>query len=285
MTSDNELHDHDLGLAFDLSTLVQRRQALKIFGGAGLLALAGCGSSKLAAKASAGSSTTGATSATTAEATATSVASAVNTVIPEETAGPYPGDGSNGVNVLSQSGIVRGDIASSFGTSTTVAKGLATTIKLKIVNASNGKAMAGAAVYVWHADINGNYSMYSQAVKAENYLRGVQETDANGDVTFKTIYPGCYDGRWPHVHFEVYPSLAKATASGSKIATSQLALPDDTCKLVYATEGYAKSVTNLAKTSLKTDNVFSDGATAETPVASGSVTTGIALNLTVAVKG
>jgi protocatechuate 3,4-dioxygenase beta subunit len=284
MTSDNELHDR--GLEFDLSTLVQRRQALKIFGGAGLLALASCGSSKLVAKASSASSPVDATVATTTKAAAsTSVASAVNTVIPEETAGPYPGDGSNGVNVLSQSGIVRSDIASSFGTSTTAAKGLATTIKLKIVNLSTGKAMAGASVYVWHADINGNYSMYSQAVKAENYLRGVQEADANGDVTFKTIYPGCYDGRWPHVHFEVYPALAKATASGNKIATSQLALPEDTCRLVYATDGYAKSVTNLAHISLKTDNVFSDGATAETPIASGSTTDGITLSLTVAVRG
>ena len=52
----------------------------------------------------------------------------------------------------------------------------------------------------------------------------------------------CYDGRWPHIHFEVYPSLAKATNSANKIATSQMALPEDTAKAVYATAGYEQSV-------------------------------------------
>ena len=51
-------------------------------------------------------------------------------VIPEETAGPFPGDGSNGPDVLSQSGVVRKDIRSSFGSSTTVAEGVPLTIQL-----------------------------------------------------------------------------------------------------------------------------------------------------------
>ena len=144
--------------------------------------------------------------------------------------------------------------------------------------------MGGAAVYLWHCDIDGNYSLYSQAVTKENYLRGVQETDANGTVSFTTIFPACYAGRWPHIHFEVYPSLAKATASTSKIATSQLALPEATCKTVYATSGYSKSVSNLSQVSLKTDNVFSDGADRETPTVTGSVADGYAFSLTVPVK-
>jgi len=314
---DTEIHDHDRGLAFDLSTLMQRRQALRFFAGAGLVALAGCGSSKLSSSASttgatAGSTTTGASTsassaaATTAATTATTKATTATTAtpattattattasgtatdtataIPEETAGPYPGDGSNGVNVLSQSGIVRSDIRSSFGSSTTVAAGVPTVVKLTIVTAGTGKALAGAAVYLWHCDINGNYSLYSQAVTKENYLRGVQETDANGTVSFTTIFPACYSGRWPHIHFEVYPSLAKATASTSKIATSQLALPEATCKTVYATSGYSKSVSNLSQVSLKTDNVFSDGADRETPTVTGSVADGYVFSLTVPVK-
>src|SRR5262245_33798282 len=45
-------------------------------------------------------------------------------LIPSETAGPYPGDGTNGPNVLTQSGIVRSDIRASFGSAgTTVAPG------------------------------------------------------------------------------------------------------------------------------------------------------------------
>ena len=53
---------------------------------------------------------------------------------------------------------------------------------------------------------------YSSRVTNENYLRGVQESDVDGVLRFETIFPGCYPGRWPHIHFEVYPSLADATS-------------------------------------------------------------------------
>jgi protocatechuate 3,4-dioxygenase beta subunit len=46
--------------------------------------------------------------------------------------------------------------------------------------------MAGAAVYIWHCDRDGNYSLYSQAVTTENYLRGVQAADSNGVVAGRT---------------------------------------------------------------------------------------------------
>jgi protocatechuate 3,4-dioxygenase beta subunit len=180
---------------------------------------------------------------------------------------------------------VRSDIRSSFGSASGVATGVPLTINLTLLNISNGcAALAGAAVYLWHCDINGSYSMYSTATKNENYLRGVQETDSSGKVSFKTIFPAAYSGRWPHVHFEVYPSLAKATASTNKIATSQLALPEDVCKTVYATSGYSQSVTNLARTSLKTDNVFSDGHATQLAGVTGSVSAGYAANLSVPVS-
>ncbi len=99
----------------------------------------------------------------------------------------------------------------------------------------------------------------------ENYLRGVQEADADGEVTFTTIFPACYSGRWPHIHFEVYPSLAKATNSANKIATSQIALPEDACNAVYATAGYEQSVQNMSQVSLDSDNVFSDGYDLQLP--------------------
>ena len=150
--------------------------------------------------------------------------------------------------------------------------------------AGTGKPLAGAAVYTWRCDINGNYSMYSQATIKENYLRGVQQTDGDGKVTFTTVFPGCYPGRWPHMHFEVYPSVAKATTASGKLATSQLALPEATCKEVYATSSYSASAKNLTQVSLKTDNVFSDGADRETPTATGSATSGYTLALTVPVK-
>ena len=100
---------------------------------------------------------------------------------------------------------------------------------------------------MWHCDRDGAYSLYSNGVTTENYLRGVQAADSNGVVTFTSIFPACYSGRWPHIHFEVYPSLAKATDQANKIATSQIALPKDACDTVYATDGYSQSVTNLAR--------------------------------------
>ena len=131
--------------------------------------------------------------------------------------------------MLNQSGVVRKDIRSSFGSSTTVAQGVPLAIELTIQDAASCKALAGAAVYLWHCDRDGNYSLYSQAAASENYLRGVQAADANGLVTFQSIFPACYSGRWPHIHFEVYPSLEMATDEANKVATSQIALPKDAC--------------------------------------------------------
>ena len=102
-------------------------------------------------------------------------------------------------------------------------------------------------MYLWHCDRPGRYSLYSSGVTNQNYLRGVQEADASGRVTFTTVFPGCYAGRWPHIHFEVFPSLSAATNVGNKVATSQIALPKDACDAVYATSGYESSVRNLAQ--------------------------------------
>jgi protocatechuate 3,4-dioxygenase beta subunit len=258
---------------------------LGLLGGFGAAVVAaGCGDD--GATTAAPTTTTGTSTTTTAGATSTTTAAAVTscTKIPAETAGPYPGDGTNGPNVLTQSGVVRSDIRSSIGTAKGVATGVPLTIKLNVVDSKNGcKALAGAAVYLWHCDMNGLYSMYSQGATAENYLRGVQATDANGSATFVSIFPAAYSGRWPHIHFEVFPSLASATNGQNKTLVSQLALPDDVCKAVFATTGYSQSVTNHARTSLKNDNVFSDGVTLQTPTVTGSTTAGYVATLLVAV--
>jgi protocatechuate 3,4-dioxygenase beta subunit len=203
--------------------------------------------------------------------------------IPEETAGPYPGDGSNGPTVLSSSGVVRSDIRSSFAGLNGTADGVPLTVVLTIVSASTCSPLAGRAVYLWHCDRPGRYSLYSAGVTNQNYLRGVQEADANGRVTFTSIYPGCYAGRWPHIHFEVFPSLSAATSVSNKVATSQIALPKATSDLVYATTGYQASVTNLSQVSLASDSVFRDGSALELATVSGSVESGLTATLSVAV--
>lgn len=263
------------------TTARSRRDVLGLLGGLGAVVLvAGCGSDN---SKRAGTSTSKA-STTTSGADTSAGPVARCSQIPEETAGPFPGDGTIAPNVLTQDGIVRSEITSSFGSASGVADGIPLTIKLTVVDSSKGcAALPGAAVYVWHCNRDGEYSMYTQGVTKENYLRGVQPSDANGVVSFTSIFPGAYSGRWPHIHFEVFPSLTKATDGANATAVSQLALPGAICRAVYATDGYSQSVRNLAQTSLKTDMVFSDGASLQTPTITGDTTSGYTAALVVGV--
>jgi len=178
---------------------------------------------------------------------------------------------------------VRSDIRSSFAGLSGTAAGVLLNIELTIVSAASCSPLAGYAVYLWHCDRAGNYSLYSSGVTNQNYLRGVQAAGADGKVKFTSTYPGCYSGRWPHIHFELYQSLSAATAVRNKIATSQIALPKTASDLVYATSGYSASVANLSRISLASDMVFSDGASLELATAAGDVSNGMTAALTVAV--
>jgi protocatechuate 3,4-dioxygenase beta subunit len=126
--------------------------------------------------------------------------------------------------------------------------------------------------------------MYSSGITGENFLRGVQEADSQGVVTFQTIFPGCYDGRMPHVHFEVYPTLAKASSAANRVKTSQFAFPTATLNEAYASSGYATSVANLSRISYATDNVFSDGTALQMASVTGNATQGYVATLTVGVS-
>jgi protocatechuate 3,4-dioxygenase beta subunit len=205
------------------------------------------------------------------------------TRIPEETAGPFPGEGSNGPNALNQIGVVRSDIRSSFAGLSGTADGVPLVIALTLVSASTCAPLANRAVYVWQCDRLGRYSLYSPGVTNQNYLRGVQQTDAGGRVMFTSIFPACYAGRWPHIHFEVFGSLPAASNAANKTVTSQIALPKATCDLVYATPGYEQSITNLSQVSLASDTVFSDGSALQLATITGTVATGLTASLTVAV--
>ena len=272
-------HDHDDygGLQRDLRATGQAMDRRSLFrlaaglgAGFGALQLVGCSSSPTSPSSTTTTTTTGTSAVCTSK-------------IPSETEGPFPGDGSNGPNALGQAGVVRTDIRSSFAGLSGTADGVPLTIALTIVSASTCAPLAGRAVYLWHCDRLGRYSLYSSGVTNQNYLRGTQESNASGIVTFSSIYPGCYSGRWPHIHFEVYPSLAAATSVANKIATSQIALPKATNDVVYATAGYEASIANQAQVTLASDNVFSDGATLELATITGSVSGGLTATLTVAV--
>ncbi|MHA2787828.1 intradiol ring-cleavage dioxygenase [Corynebacterium sp. S7] len=259
----------DQGLGFDLGTVFSRRKMLGFIGigGAGV-ALAACTPSGSTA------ASTAATSAATSAASATSQAAANLTEMKSETQGPYPGDGSNGPDVLEISGVERSDITKSIDTDT-VAEGVPLSLTMTILDMSNNnQPMAGAAVYIWHCDAEGRYSMYDSALQNETYLRGVQVADKYGQVTFNTIFPGCYAGRWVHIHFEVFPDRDSITDSTNNILTSQIALDQASATSVYALDGYGNSMTNLNNISLESDNVFSDGWDQQMATITGDATKG-----------
>ena len=233
------MSDHvDGGMTHDLPRLLSRRRALTLLGGSGLALLVGC------------SDGTG------------------NGAVPPEAVGPFPADGSNGPNVLARSGVVRRDIRTSIGDARGTAEGLPMTVRLRVL--SGDAPLAGAAVYLWQCDRNGDYSLYSPAAADQNYLRGVQVAGPDGRLEFLSVFPGCYPGRWPHLHVEVYPSVQEATASGRPLRTTQLALPQEACESAYAADGYASSVRHLAEVSLDRDVAFADGYDRQLLAMSGS---------------
>jgi protocatechuate 3,4-dioxygenase beta subunit len=280
------MDDHDKGLAHDLDTLGRRRVLLGSAGlaAATLLTAWGCGGGSDTASdtsSSSGSSGSGGSSGSSGS-TATCAVSA------EETQGPYPADGSNTINgtvsnALALTGIVRSDITTSFGNMSGTAGGVPVTLELTLVNTNSScAALDGYAIYVWHCSREGVYSLYGAT--DQNWLRGVQPTNASGVATFTTIFPGCYSGRMPHIHIEVYRSETTATSYTNKLKTTQLAFPTDVCTTVYTTaSGYTSSETNFTQMSFATDNVFSDGTSTEMATVTGSVTDGYTVALQVGV--
>lgn len=247
------------------AAIARRRIALGTlgsFGALGLAGLLGCGGGS---DGSSGTTDSGGGTDTSGGSGTGTGTSQTCSVVPEETAGPYPADGSSAsnasYNVLALSGIVREDIRKSIGASGNV-DGVPLSISITLTGTRSGcAALAGYAVYLWHCSQEGNYSVYTERSIAANYLRGVQVTDAGGTVTFTTVVPGCYAGRMPHMHLEIYPSLALATTASNSVKTTQLAFPTATLAAIYAAHpGYSASERNLASMSFATDNVFSDGS-------------------------
>ncbi|HEY2682378.1 MAG TPA: hypothetical protein VGI93_02615 [Steroidobacteraceae bacterium] len=265
------------------SRFEERRRLLgSLLGGGAAVLLGACGGS------SGGDAVSDSSTSST---TSTTGASTACIADPSETNGPYPSDGTNTVNgavsnVLLESGVVRSDIRSSFGASTTVASGVPLTLTITLENTNNSCGpLSGYAIYVWHCDRDGEYSLYGADILNENYLRGVQVTDSGGSVTFASIFPACYSGRYPHIHVEVYESLSTATGGNNALLITQLAMPRDIATTIYDTAtGYAASVNNLAAVTTGSDLVFESSTTAQltaqTPAFSGSISDGYVATVT-----
>src|SRR6476659_2881644 len=118
---------------------------------------------------------------------------------PEQTEGPY----------YINDHLVRSDI-------TDGRKGVPLSLRLQVLDATSCKPIKGATVELWHADGGGNYSGFSTP---GTYLRGGQRSNSAGNVSFKTIYPGWYQGRTTHIHVKVH-------VGGKVVHTGQLYFPD-----------------------------------------------------------
>ncbi len=150
------------------------------------------------------------------------------------------------------------------------------TIKVYVRNVSNGCAIIkDAVVDIWHCDAAGDYSEYGSSSSA-HFLRGRQSTDANGMAAWKSIFPGWYPGRAPHIHVQIF------NTAGKSLLTTQIAFPKDICDKVY-TQGVYKTK-GLQNTTNAQDGIFSDGVATELATITGNVTNGFELIWTVYVK-
>jgi len=208
-------------------------------------------------------------------------------VTPAEIRGPFPADGVGGydrtINVLALDGVERGDIRASFAGMDGTAAGVPMAVELALVASPSSCAPLGShAIYLWQCDARGNYSLYS--APQVNYLRGLQPTDGAGVARFTSIVPGCYGGRAPHLHLEVFRDTAAALAGEAPLLVSQLGLPPDPCDAVYAdTATYGQSAANHARWPATRDWAFRGAERAHMLLAmSGDPARGFAARATVA---
>jgi len=222
-----------------------RREALGAIGAAGAAIAIGCGDS--------GSTPTSPTTTTT-----TNTGNTACAVTPTETVGPFP----------SLTDLFRSDIREG-------KSGTQLTLTIKVVNTNSGCApVPNANVEIWHVDAAGNYSQYGTE-QAQTFLRGIQTTNSNGEVTFTTIYPGWYQGRATHIHVEV-------TMSGRSVKVTQIAFPESINNAVYGTGAYASRGSNpMSNTS---DGIFADSLSAELTTLTGNVANGFATTFQVGVS-
>jgi protocatechuate 3,4-dioxygenase beta subunit len=99
--------------------------------------------------------------------------------------------------------------------------------------------MPNVYVDLWQCDALGVYSDVNDrntgsTAGASKFLRGYQQTDEQGRVSFTTIYPGWYQGRAVHIHFKVRTALDGA----AREQTSQLYFDDALTDQVHALPPY-----------------------------------------------
>ncbi|MBN9505753.1 MAG: intradiol ring-cleavage dioxygenase [Altererythrobacter sp.] len=206
---------------------------------------------------------------------------------PTETKGPFPADGTNGrprpINVLNLDGVIRRDIRPSFAGLEGRAEGAALELELALVGTADCAPARAGAIYLWQNDATGDYSLYDRT--DVNYLRGLQPAEG-GRVRFTSVVPGCYGGRYPHCHLEVFAGVEAAMRGEAPLLVSQLAFPEAECRALYQGDArYGDSLRNLDRLPIERDFVFADsdaeGRARQTIVLKGDPQRGFAGSATV----
>ncbi|WP_437764521.1 protocatechuate 3,4-dioxygenase [Sorangium sp. So ce764] len=125
---------------------------------------------------------------------------------------------------------------------------------------NNHEPIPDAEVYIWHCDADGQTSSFERQGPStpstgaaertpesqDRFCRGVQLSDRNGIVGFKSIYPGSDAGRPVHVHM-----LARINGATTRLITTQLYFDADLSAEVFQKEpAYAARSANLPASGL-----------------------------------
>ncbi|MFF4398286.1 intradiol ring-cleavage dioxygenase [Streptomyces sp. NPDC001480] len=175
-------------------------------------------------------------------------------------------------------------------------EGIPLTLTLKVIDSETCKPVRNAAVDIWHCNAVGIYSGYEamgsggggpaptgepptgtptgepptggpgggggghqEPTDDDRFLRGTWHTDRHGHVTFKTVFPGWYQGRCVHIHVKVHVDGEWTDAGyegGHACHTGQLFFDEKSVLLTESVEPYAGNTTT--RTTLDEDSIYPD---------------------------
>ncbi|MGW3416833.1 intradiol ring-cleavage dioxygenase [Streptomyces phaeochromogenes] len=180
-------------------------------------------------------------------------------------------------------------------------EGIPLTLRLKVIDNETCKPIRNAAVDIWHCDALGLYSGYEDSSSGggggtpptgtptdvptgtptgsppgggggaghqeptddKRYLRGTWKTDKQGFVTFKTVFPGWYQGRCVHIHTKVHVGGTWTDAGyegGNTCHTGQFFFDEESVLASAEVEPYSTSTTE--RTTLTEDTIYDQSGTA-----------------------
>ncbi|MEU2746864.1 intradiol ring-cleavage dioxygenase [Streptomyces collinus] len=205
--------------------------------------------------------------------------------------------------------------------------GIPLTLRLKVIDADTCKPLANAAVDIWHCNALGVYSGYEamgsgggggggggtppsgsptgsptgappggggggggheEPTDDERYLRGTWRTDKKGEVVFRTVFPGWYQGRCVHIHTKVHVNGTWTDAGyegGTTCHTGQLFFDEASVLATAEVEPYSTNTTT--RTTLDEDTIYpgngTEGGLLKLKYKKGAIAKGVVATLTMGV--